>query len=136
MGVCLSSYALFMDARDEFNQKQIYPLGILEHAKYDAPDLSYWYWSYLWNNVTQGGLGCCSDLLIGEHYVTPKRMHFYEYTIYHVQPFGLQKNLTEQLPRKMTLKEILEISDSKTYSPNFINHTIRHNFDSSEVFKK
>jgi glycoprotein-N-acetylgalactosamine 3-beta-galactosyltransferase len=135
MGACLSTYALFIDTIDELNQKQMFITGTEEHTQYKAANYSYWYWRNLWTNVTQGGLGCCSDLLISDHYISPKRMNFLEYLVYHVHPFGLKKNLTEKLPRKLTLKEMIKLSEAKTYSPNRINHTIRHNFEESEKFK-
>lgn len=98
--------------------------------------MDYWYWRNLWRNVTHGGLDCCSDVYIGAHYVSPKEMYMLQYLIYKVHPFGLQKNLTETMPRKLTLDEIITASDVKSLSPNFIEHERVHYIDDDEKYMK
>jgi hypothetical protein len=39
-------------------------------------------------------------------------MYYLDHLIYHVHPFGLEKNFTESLPRKLKLEEIIEASDA------------------------
>jgi glycoprotein-N-acetylgalactosamine 3-beta-galactosyltransferase len=133
MGRCLWKFAFFIDARDDQNQKQLFPVGIEEHVKNDT-NMDYWYQKNLWHNVSKGDLNCCSDTFMGAHYVSPKEMYLLEYFIYHVHPFGLQKNITEELPRKLTLQEIIDASDTKSYSPNFNEHKRIHNLDEDEKF--
>lgn len=67
--------------------------------------------------------------------MSPKEMYFLEYAIYHVHPFGMQKNLSESLPRKLSLQETMKASDIKSFSPNFIEHKIIHNLDDDEKYK-
>jgi hypothetical protein len=134
VGQCLKKYAIFLDARDSLNQKQIFPVGVEEHMHNRDPDMNYWYWRNLWRNVTQGGLECCSDVYIGAHYVGPKEMYMLDYLVNVVHPFGVQKNLTEEMPRKLTMEEIIKASDAVSFSPNFLPHENVHNFDDDEKY--
>ena len=135
VGKCLKKHAIFIDARESVNQKQIFPVGMEDHVnKPEKLDLNYWYWRNLWRNVSQGGLECCSDVYIGCHYVRPVEMHALQYMIYDVHPFGLNKNLTEKLPRKLNLTEIVNASDVDSYSPNFRPHEHVHYFDDDERY--
>jgi hypothetical protein len=64
-------------------------------------------------------------------------MYLLEYLIYHFHPFGLEKNLTETLPRKLSLDEIIEASDlNSIYSPNYMEHEKIHYIDEDEKYKK
>jgi glycoprotein-N-acetylgalactosamine 3-beta-galactosyltransferase len=134
VGRCMKKFAIFVDARDSENQKQIFPAGVIVHMKHGEPDLKYWYFKYLYRNVTQGGLDCCSDIFIGVHYVKPKEMYLMDYLIYNVHPFGLRKNLTENLPRKLSLDEIIENSDKKSFAKNFVPHAAVHYIDDDEKY--
>ncbi|KAG5667438.1 hypothetical protein PVAND_015418 [Polypedilum vanderplanki] len=134
LGMCFKNEAIFVDAFDSLNQKQMFPVSIEEHMIEKIRDPNFWYWRYLWKNVQQGGLKCCSDLFISAHYVKPNEMHLLENLIYHVHPFGLEKNSSEELPKKLSMNEILKTSDVKSNSPNFIPHEIIHNFDEDEKF--
>jgi len=133
VGRCMKKFAIFVDARDSENQKQIFPAGMIIHMKHKKPDLK-WYFQYLYRNVTQGGLNCCSDVFIGAHYVKPKKMYLMDYLIYNVHPFGLMKNLTEVLPRKLSLDEIIESSDKKSFATNFVPHEAVHYIDDDEKY--
>jgi glycoprotein-N-acetylgalactosamine 3-beta-galactosyltransferase len=88
----------------------------------------------LWYNTTQGNLDCCSDTFCAMHYVTPRQMFALDYFIYHLHPFGLEKNLTEKLPRKLPLKEIIAASDIKGWGKAYADHKPIHHLDSSEYF--
>ncbi|KAG5667528.1 hypothetical protein PVAND_015507 [Polypedilum vanderplanki] len=134
VGVCLKKFAIFIDARDRKNQKQIFPVGVEEHMHNRGQDMNYWYWKNLWRKVYQGGLDCCSDLYIGAHYVSPREMFMLEYLVYNVHPFGIEKNLTETLPQKFSMDEIIKASDAISLSPNFLPHENVHNIDSDEKF--
>ena len=135
VGRCMKKFAIFVDARDSKNQKQIFPAGLIEHMKHKEPDLKYWYYKYLYRNVTQGGLNCCSDIFIGAHYVKPEEMYFMDYLIYNIHPFGLRKNLTEALPRKLSLNEIIESSDKISFAENFVPHENVHYIDDDEKYE-
>lgn len=93
-----------------------------------------WYIKYLWNNVTQGGLDCCSDTFVEMHYSSPGEMKKLEFLIYNIHPFGLQKNLTETLPRKFALNEIVKSSDKISFAKNYRKHPITHQFDADERY--
>ena len=117
---------------DDSNQKRFFPIGIREHVKNEYND--WWYTHYLWYNNTRDNLGCCSDTFAAMHYVSTKKMYALDYFVYHVHPFGLQKNLTETLPRKLSIEEIVAASDIKGYGRTFKDHEPIHNFDDSEYF--
>lgn len=133
LGRCLKGLALYVDGQDEIGQKRFFPLSVKVHFD---PELSPndWYSSYLWNNVTQGDLACCSDTFVESHYASPIEMDFLELLIYHIHPFGLRKNLTETLPRKFALKEIVSNSDKKSFARNYRKHPITHQFDDDERY--
>lgn len=135
----VSSYlrrnAILIDARDEKNEKQMFPIGIKEHLENKERNMSFWYNQYLWRNVTQGGLRCCSDTFIEAHYIKPQEMYFMEFLIYYMHPFGLEKNLTEKLPRKFSLNEIIKNSDASSFAPNFRAHEIVHYIDEDEKYE-
>jgi hypothetical protein len=58
-----------------------------------------------------GDLKCCSDTFAMMHYVSGPQMHALEYYTYAVHPFGIDKNSTEVLPRKLTIDEIIARSN-------------------------
>lgn len=136
VGDCLNKFAVFLDARDDKNQKQIFPIGVETHMTFKEPDMSMWYWKYLWRNVTQGGLECCSDVYIGSHYVSPKEMYMMQFLIYQLHPFGYAKNLTEKFPRKLSLQEIISASDNKSiFASNYNEHESIHYIDDDEKYE-
>ena len=100
------------------------------------PNPDWWYPQYLWRNVTQGGLECCSDTFVEKHYTDPKEMHMLDYLIYHVHPFGLQKNLTETMPRKLSIEELIKLSDEKSFAKNYEEHERKHMIDDDEKYKR
>lgn len=123
-----------MDGLDEIGQKRFFPLSVNIHFE-KALNPKDWYSSYLWNNVTQGGLECCSDTFVEMHYASPGEMKKLEFLIYNLHPFGVQKNLTESLPRKFALSEIVNSSDKISYAKNYRKHPITHQFDDDERYK-
>jgi hypothetical protein len=74
--------------------------------------------------------------MVAMHYVSPSEMYFLDYLIYHVHLFGLKLNSSETLPRKLSLKEILDASDVESDSINFRKHQSVHYMEESEVFKQ
>jgi hypothetical protein len=96
-------------------------------------DPDFWYWKYMWKSVKQGGLDCCSKLFISNHKVMPDEMKLLEWLIYHVHPFGV-KGEVENMPKKLTLDEILRASDGVSDSVNFVPHEVDHRFESDEEF--
>ncbi|CAG9797431.1 unnamed protein product [Chironomus riparius] len=134
MGKCLASNALFLDGHDELGEKQFFPVSVTEHMSYKKLDYDYWYTRNQWFNVTQGGLECCSRNLACMHYIKPSEMYRFNYLINNVHPFGLQKNYDLEMPRKLDIQELVKLADQRSSSPNYVNHTIVHNFDNDEVF--
>jgi glycoprotein-N-acetylgalactosamine 3-beta-galactosyltransferase len=132
LGACLDKEAIFVNELDELKQKRFFPAGVRVHF---GENLGYkWYRDYLWYNTTQGNLRCCSDTFCVLHYVDPEQMFRLEYLIYHVHPFGVDKNSTEKLPRKFSLKEIIAASDIKGWGKIYSDHEPVHHLDSSEYF--
>lgn len=89
MGRCLQNSTVFMDTRDEYNQKRFFPIGIEAHFKPEI-DSTLWYFQInFYAFIGQGSLECCSDKIIAMHYIKPSEMYYLEYLIYHVYPFGI-----------------------------------------------
>ena len=119
---------------DDLYQKRFFPIGLSEDIKKTYGN--WWYTRKLWYNNTRGNLGCCSDTFAAMHYVNAKRMHALEYFVYYMHPFGLYKNLTETLPRKLSIKEIIAASDMRGFGLNYTEHDPVHNLDDSEYFRR
>lgn len=135
MGKLLSHSAIFVDCRDEQHQKRFFTVSILEHVSKIQPD--YWYFQRLYYEVSQASLSCCSDVAISFHYTKPRLMYLLEYFIYRNHPFGLEKNSSEALPRKLNLSEIIAASDARNPALDDLyitNNTNVHNLESSEIF--
>lgn len=134
MGRCLQKHALAIDGHDMLSQQRFFPLGVEYPMKLKFKP-KYWYEKYQWFNVTRGNLNCCSDTLAAMHYIEPGEMNFLEFLIYHLHPFSIDKNSTETLPAKLTLNEAIEAANSKSFSPNYREHTFIHHMDDDEKFK-
>lgn len=122
-----------MNEMDNLYQKRFFPVGLNPHLKEKIGD--WWYNSYLWYNNSMATLKCCSDTFASMNYVKPSEMYALEYFVYQVHPFGIQKNLTEKLPRKLSIEEIIAASDVKGYGNMYTDHTPVHNIEKSEYYK-
>lgn len=131
----MQNYSISVDCRDERHQKRFFPVGLNDHFKAKASP-EYWYDKNRWYDSSQGNLDCCSDTMVAMHYVTPKEMYFLDYLIYRVHPFGIEKQIRKDLPRKFTLKEILNASDVYSNSSNFRKHKPVHYIELSEIFRR
>lgn len=68
----------------------------------------------MYYNVSQGNLDCCSGTFIHSHYIGPPEMYMLEYLIYKVAPFGIDRNINENLPRKFSFEEIEKAANEKS----------------------
>ncbi|CAO1358115.1 unnamed protein product [Diamesa tonsa] len=132
MGKCLEKTAIFVDTRDDKNQMTFFQMSVEEHFNPNRiPDN--WYWKYLYYNVTQGSMDCCSKTLAGLHYITPREMYMLDYLIYDVKPYGIEQH-DDKKPPKLPLAEILRRSNEKSSSPNFREHEVIHEMEESEKY--
>lgn len=133
MGKALGHSAIFVDSRDEMNRERFFPLPIHVLIRYKfAPDN--WFVLADYYRFKPFNLSGCSDVPILFHYIKPHEMYNLEFMIYHVHPFGIDKNQTEIIQRKLNLDEIIVASDVDSLAPNFIKHKDFHNLTSSEYF--
>ena len=94
-----------------------------------------WFIEKSFYGVRLGALSCCSEKVAGIHYVKNIReMYVLEYLIYHIDPYGVDKNSSETLPVKLSLQEILKAADVASESTLYVKHKIVHEMDSSEIF--
>jgi glycoprotein-N-acetylgalactosamine 3-beta-galactosyltransferase len=135
IGRCLQGHALAIDGRDMFHQQRFFPIGVEYLMKKGKINPNMWYEKYEWFNVSRGMLKCCSDTVAAMHYISPKEMNFFEFLIYHMHPFGLEKNLTKILPRKLALNEVVEAANARSFSPNYRQHSIIHCMDEDEKYR-
>lgn len=110
----MKDFALSVDCRDDRKQKRFFPVGVGAHFRRKM-DMKYWYFKYIFYNSTQGNLDCCSDTIAGMHYIDPKEMHLLDYLIYHVHPFGLEKNITECPPKRLKIQNIKAASKTESF---------------------
>lgn len=129
----MAKYAISVDTRDELKQIRFFPVGPEEH--FTKNFTNYWYYDYLYYDAKRG-LDCCSDTFIGTHYVQPSEFYFLEYLIYRASAFGINNEITTELPRKLTLQEILIASDAPSTGINNVAHEIVHYLNDSEKYRK
>lgn len=133
MGKALKHSAIFVDSRDERQRARFFPIPITKLMT--GPfNLDHWFSRNNYYNFSLNGLIGFSDVGISFHYIKPYEMYLFEYLVYHVHPFGLIKNGSETLPKKLKLKEIIAASDAKSSAPNFRKHKDFHSLTSSEIF--
>lgn len=101
-----------------FKQKQKRFLAKSVHQHFGGSS----YAACLWYNTTTASFKCCSDTFASMHYVHPKTLYLLDYFICNVHPFGIKKNLTEVLPRKLSLEKIIKASDIKGYGNLYNAH--------------
>lgn len=61
-------------------------------------------------------------------------MYLYNYLIYNVHPFGVDKKGDRKLPRKLSLNEIINSSDIKSLSKHYRKHNVVHFLDPDEKY--
>jgi glycoprotein-N-acetylgalactosamine 3-beta-galactosyltransferase len=131
LGKCMQKISIFVDDVDDHDQKRFLTENPEVHFQKQLPD--YWYTNYLWANVTNG-LKCCSDQFVLRHWVKPQEFRLLDYLIYKVHPYGLQKHLDEQLPRKYSLNEVIAASDRKSFAVHYVEHEHIHYIDDDERY--
>lgn len=130
MGMTLANAAIFVDCRDDEFRNRFFPVAVIPFRR----TVPAWYTNISYYNASTNGLDCCSDVPAGFHYVKNATMYKYDYLTYHFHPFGLEKVERMNLPRKLSLKEIIAASDAKSFAIRYVNHTDYHNMTSSEYF--
>ena len=113
---------------------RFFPISVEDHMEVERPT-DYWYFDYLYYNVTQGSLDCCSDTIAGLHYIDPIEMYMLDYLIYHVKPYGVEQH-DDKIPPKYPLAEIIRRSNEKSSSKFYKKHTPIHDMEDSEKFKR
>jgi len=94
MGFCLEHVGVEAgDSRDQEGRLRFFPFVPQDHVAPGKIDPDYWYWKNIWYPHEQG-IECCSDSVIGFHYVDQRLLWTMEYLIYHVHPFGIHPQLT------------------------------------------
>jgi glycoprotein-N-acetylgalactosamine 3-beta-galactosyltransferase len=133
LGSCLRHSALSADDRDEFQQKRMFALSIMQHLE-PTKDMKFWYDQRMYYDVVRGNLKCCSKYPVGLHYINVHEMYFLEYLTRKVYPFGYDKKINETLPRKFRFDEVVAQSDYESKSPLFVKHPKIHYFDHEEKY--
>lgn len=115
MGICLTNHSIFVDCRDEKQQKRFFPVGMEHHTWFTYDFEHYWYFQDLYYKSPQGGLDCCSEKSVQFHYIGAGELYQLDYLIYKVHPFGIADDPSlDLLPPKLTLEEILASSNAKS----------------------
>uniref|UniRef100_A0AAF5DQ56 Glycoprotein-N-acetylgalactosamine 3-beta-galactosyltransferase 1 n=2 Tax=Strongyloides stercoralis TaxID=6248 RepID=A0AAF5DQ56_STRER len=96
IGQCLEKVGIVGgDSRDSFGRHRFLPLDIEYHITKSEKDMKFWLWTYTYYPLDKGPT-CCSDYAISFHYISPQKMHEYEYLIYHLKPFGYLSDFMEK----------------------------------------
>lgn len=122
-----------MDTRDAKKQARFMMYGV---EKFFIPyDPDNWFFKNAYYDFPLNSLSCCSETPAGFHTIKNiKEMYLIHYFTYHVHPFGIDKNSSDKLPRKLSLKEILNASDVVSNSSYYVKHKFVHDMESSEIY--
>lgn len=132
-GMCLTNNSIFVDTRDDRNQMKFLMFGVERYFPREMNPKD-WFFEKSFYDVPWGTLDCCSDLPVGIHYIKrTAEMYMLEYLIYHVHPFG-NVRVAEELPEKLSLKEIIRRSDVGSNSTLYKRHEMVHDMESSEIY--
>jgi hypothetical protein len=97
-------------------------------------DMSHWYWDQMFYDVEQG-MNCCSQTVAQVHNLKDvKEIYMMEYLMYHVDVFGLVKNVDEKLPRKFSIQEVLKMANIQSNSSQWTKHDVVHQMDHDEFY--
>lgn len=134
LGQCLTNRSIFVDTRDDLKQDTFLTSGIKIYYP-TVLNRKSWLIEISFYDIRIGTLSCCSDMVASIHEVKNIReMYVLEYLIYHVHPYGIAKNLSETLPKKLSLKEILDAADVGSESKHYVKHKVFHDMEASEIF--
>lgn len=134
LGNCLTNKSIFVDTRDNSQQSRFLMFGVLKYFPVNYDPTS-WFFEKSYYDVQHQTLSCCSDVPVGFHYIKDTHeMYFLEYLNYQVHAFGINKNLNEIIPDKLTLDEILIAADMESNSTLFKTHKVVHDMESSEIY--
>lgn len=130
----MTNQSIFVDTRDDLKQDRFLMTGVkMYFPAVFSPNA--WFIEKSFYDVRLGTLSCCSDTVASIHYVKNIReMYVLEYLIYHVHLYGLTKNFSRTLPKKLSMDEILEAADVGSKSPLYVKHKVIHEIESSEIF--
>ncbi|GAB6030693.1 hypothetical protein CHUAL_007546 [Chamberlinius hualienensis] len=94
IGKCLQNVGVEAgDSRDSEGFLRFFPFTPESHVVPHGIEPNLWYWKNIWYSHEQG-VECCSDSVIGFHYLNHDQMWSMEYLIYHLHPFGINPKLT------------------------------------------
>ncbi|XP_065361847.1 glycoprotein-N-acetylgalactosamine 3-beta-galactosyltransferase 1-like [Calliphora vicina] len=102
LGFCLENIGVVAgDSRDEEGKERFLPLAV----KHLIPqDTSFWYKNYSYYPQKENA-SCCSSKAISFHYIEPKQFYILDYLIYTLRAFGVGRNLTNGLPKKLDISD-------------------------------
>jgi hypothetical protein len=111
-GICMKDEVLQVNTLDEFKRHRIFPVGIDSMLSLGKRENSYWIWPYTYYPVNRK-YDCCSNTLVGYHYVNVEEQYLYRYLVYNVTVLLNNKyNHPPKLPKqKPFLKTLLDSID-------------------------
>ncbi|CAB3403191.1 unnamed protein product [Caenorhabditis bovis] len=107
IGICLNEVNVAaVDSRDSLGKHRFLPISPIYHFTRTLPE---WLTSYSVYKIDKG-IETCSDYAVAFHYVKPIEMYLYDYWLYHLRPFGIERHLIGNS------SNIIELSKSLSYS--------------------